>query len=172
MVADNIDDRLVLEVTSHPFAPLATKMDVTRQHDNICIGYRNFSRSKFQVQIAEMCKRIVRLDLKAQPSSRLKSGRLLLASPDHRQGAICRLERPVADALHHVVQTHARREVHAGDALIRPCSQFFGGDSAMRPNAYESTRAITIFCRHGSDHFLADPGKLFHSHCTPFPAKL
>ena len=53
MVAENIDDRLVLEVTSRPFAPLATKMDVTRQHDNICIGCRNFSRSKFQVQIAE-----------------------------------------------------------------------------------------------------------------------
>src|SRR5437773_1801761 len=53
VVAENIDDRLVLEVTSRPFAPLATKMDVTGQHDNICIGYRNFGRSKFQVQIAE-----------------------------------------------------------------------------------------------------------------------
>src|SRR5256885_10339431 len=38
---------------SPTFPPLALKMGNTRQHDIICIGYRNFSRSKFQVQIAE-----------------------------------------------------------------------------------------------------------------------
>ena len=53
VVTEDIDDRLVLEVASRPFAPLATEMNVARQHNDIRIGFGNIGRSKFQVQIAE-----------------------------------------------------------------------------------------------------------------------
>src|SRR5438445_11487207 len=36
---------------------------------------------------------------------------LVFASIDHRQGAVRGLERKVADALHHIVQAHTRRDV-------------------------------------------------------------
>ena len=80
VVAENIDDRLVLEVTSRPFAPLATKMNVTRQHDNICIGYRNFSRSKFQVQIAKNVQTHNQIKFESSPVFEIKERAEVFAS--------------------------------------------------------------------------------------------
>ncbi len=42
--------------------------------------------------------------------------RMNVARPDHRQGAIRATHRDGFDALDDVGQSHARREVHAGDA--------------------------------------------------------
>lgn len=53
VIAQNIDDRFVRELVSRPSAPFAAKMNVTRHHDNIRVGWRNSGRSKFQMQIAE-----------------------------------------------------------------------------------------------------------------------
>jgi hypothetical protein len=41
VIAQNIDDRFVRELVSRPSAPFAAKMNVTRQHDNIRVGWRN-----------------------------------------------------------------------------------------------------------------------------------
>ncbi len=41
----------------------------------------------------------------------------VFVSEDYRQGAVRRLERQVADALHHVVQAHARRDVQRNEPI-------------------------------------------------------
>src|SRR5439155_24085003 len=53
VIAQNIYDRFGRKEFSCPLAPFATKMNVTRQHDDIGIDRTNLGCSKFQVQIAK-----------------------------------------------------------------------------------------------------------------------
>src|SRR6266567_9388337 len=73
VVSQNIDDRRIGKFASRPFPSLTPQVNVACQNDHICVGWLNFHRPEFQMEVAKNVQTHLRIEIEYQAGIEVKA---------------------------------------------------------------------------------------------------